>query len=64
MFPKGIVDVTLKGYDQPMPALPLTFDQIGSVVNELLAENLRPARPAQAAAPTGRWTSPSSSPSQ
>ena len=35
--PEGIVDVTLKGYDQPMPALPLTFDQIGTVVNELLA---------------------------
>ena len=35
--PSDMVQVELKGYDQTFTALPLKFDQIGTVVNDLLA---------------------------
>ena len=36
-IPADMVQVELKGYDQTFTALPLKFDQIGTVVNDLLA---------------------------
>ena len=33
----GLVPVELKGYDHPINALPLKFDQIGTIVDDLLA---------------------------
>lgn len=35
--PEGLIPVELKGYEIGHPALPLTFDQIGTIVDELLA---------------------------
>ena len=35
--PAGLVPIELKGYEKGHPALPLTFDQIGTIVDELLA---------------------------
>lgn len=35
--PQDMIQVELKGYDQTFTALPLKFDQIGTVVNDLLA---------------------------
>jgi adenylate cyclase len=37
-MPDNIVEVELKGYDHPIPALPLRFDEIATVVNGLLAD--------------------------
>ena len=34
--PAGLAPVDLKGYDHPLTALPLTFDQIGTIVDDLL----------------------------
>ena len=35
--PAGLAPIELKGYDQPHTALPLKFDQIGTIVDDLLA---------------------------
>ncbi|MET0180199.1 MAG: adenylate/guanylate cyclase domain-containing protein, partial [Novosphingobium sp.] len=37
-MPAKLIDVELKGYDHPFAAAPLTFDEIGSIVDELLAD--------------------------
>jgi hypothetical protein len=35
--PRGLIPVNLKGFDEGHQALPLTFDDVGPLVTELLA---------------------------